>query len=130
MATLYIRTDIFDHGLLPQLSQCISHSTIKNIIGYLSPFTTLDYKISAKQVTDAIQKYMPSLTPGDCNYFVTQYYKLISEEIDSVVHQGSENDKNIDIRCLSVYLYLQTYNKKSEAINLKKQFNDSWPVKC
>ena len=128
MASLYVRTDLFDHALLPQYSSVVSHTVIKSIIAFLSPFTNLDYKISPKQIHEALLKYIPILTQNDCMFFTSQYYKLVSEEIDPVVTQSNINDKNIDIRCFSLYLYLQTYIKKAEANNMKKQFNDIWPV--
>ena len=96
---LAIRTELFDHGVYPQMhNQKISPTILIDTFTNLNLLSSIDYKIKLQNWVDQAVKHIPGMSESDATiYFMS--YKTLLQDIDS---QGSNstgaNDPNISIQ--------------------------------
>ena len=130
---LSIRGDVFEHGTYPTPPK-LTLNLLYNIINSLSNLAT-DNKISIENFKDIITKSLPPLSIQDAEiYFIT--IKILADEDSSFLFNLSKkNNVFIDIRTLSVFLFLQLFHltqrasyqnsKDFQAFALNSQFFES-----
>ena len=125
---VYIRGEIFDHGLFPDSAQ-ITKSILLALFKNLHLVSSIDYKITLDQFKEEATKCIPSLKLTEAHlYFST--FKQIMRQIDKTPDLP-ENANKADVRCLGVFMATQIYAQTQTAMlhdETRKQYsNTMWP---
>jgi len=132
MATLGIRTELFEQGLYPHHQGKLTTSVLVTLFTNLNLLSSIDYKIKLSQWVDQAVKYVQGLTEQDARvYFLT--YRALLEDIENPVpnKEASLADYQVDVRCFALFIAIQMYSAQSKYAmeqrnNLAK---DTWGFK-
>ncbi len=84
MATLAIRTELFEQGLYPQYQNKLTTSVIVNLFTSLNLLSSIDYKIKLSQWVDQALKHIPGLSESDARvYYLT--YRALLEDVENAL---------------------------------------------
>ena len=131
MATLSIRTDLFEQGLYPTQTK-LTTSVLVNLFTNLNLLSSIDYKIRLSQWMDQAIRHIPGITDSDARvYFLT--YRALLEDIENPVTNKDTalTDYQVDVRCFALFIAVQLYTTQSKYAtdqrnNLTK---DTWGIK-
>jgi len=99
---LDIRTELFEHGLYPlqtKLTDQILIALFKN----LHMISSIDYKITHKQWSDAVAKNVPSITKQQADVYFLTYRSLLGDIEGPPQQVKSPLDATVDVRCFAIY---------------------------
>ena len=84
MASLGIRTELFEQGLYPHHQGKLTTAVLVTLFTNLNLLSSIDYKIKLSQWVDQSVKYVQGLTEQDAKvYFLT--YRALLEDIENVM---------------------------------------------
>lgn len=132
MASLAIRTELFEQGLYPHNQNKLNQQVLVNLFTNLNLISSIDYKIKLSQWIDQSVKYVQGLTESDARvYFLT--YRALLEDVENAVPNKDAplSDYQVDVRCFALYIAIQMYTAQSKYAtesrnNLAK---DTWGIK-
>jgi len=142
-ASLYIKTEIFEHGVFPTPPK-LGLLNVVSLFNSLSLASNIDNKVTLDQFKESISKYIPAITHKDAEaYFML--FKIITEDDLSFLakpltqttgsKQTSFKSSNssallADSRTLTIFVFLQTFSaalRHNYNSDLKqKEFNTQW----
>ena len=82
MIQLAVRSELFEHGVFPQMQQSkITPNILISTFTNLNLLSSIDYKIKLQTWIDQAVKHIPGMSESDATvYFVT--YKTLLQDID------------------------------------------------
>jgi hypothetical protein len=111
MATLAIRTELFEQGLYPHHQGKLTTSVLVTLFTNLNLLSSIDYKIKLSQWVDQSVKYVQGLSELDAKvYFLT--YRALLEDVENAVpnKEAPLSDYQVDVRCFALYMAIQMYS--------------------
>lgn len=78
---LYIRTELFEHGLYPMQSK-LTENVLVNTFTNLNLLSSIDYKIKLSHWVDQAKRSIPGMTESDAQVYF-QTYRALLQEVDS-----------------------------------------------
>ena len=86
MATLSIRSELFEQGLFPTIQTKLTQQLLINLFQNLNLVSSIDYKIRLKEWTEQAMKFIPGISEQDCQiYWLT--YKALLDKIENPTSQ-------------------------------------------
>lgn len=71
MATLSIRTELFEQGLFPIIQTKLTNTVLVNLFANLNLVSSIDYKIRLKEWSEQAVKFIQGMSEADAQiYFV------------------------------------------------------------
>jgi hypothetical protein len=110
MATLAIRTELFEQGLYPHNQNKLNQTVLITLFTNLNLISSIDYKIKLSQWVDQSVKYVQGLTEQDARvYFLT--YRALLEDVENAMPNKDAplSDYQVDVRCFALYIAIQMY---------------------
>ena len=84
MASLAIRTELFEQGLYPYSQTVLTSGALVNLFTNLNLLSSIDYKIKLSQWIDQAVRYIPGFSESDAKvYFVT--YRALLDDVENAV---------------------------------------------
>lgn len=134
MATLAIRTELFEHGLYPTQTK-MTTSVLVNLFTNLNLLSSIDYKIKLSHWVDQAVRHIQGITEQDARvYYLT--YRALLEEIENpagTIKDIPNSDYQVDVRCFALFIAIQLYSAQAQSkfatdqrSNLSK---DTWGIK-
>jgi hypothetical protein len=146
MASLAIRTELFEHIIYPSQTKLTS-SILINLFKSLHLLSSIDYKITLNQWIEQAVKHIPSLVEGEAEvYFKT--YKAILAEIENpsssfdkagasekggkeeeAIESSAADENDVDVRCFALFMAVQLFTQtaKYSSETRSNLTNTAWP---
>lgn len=115
MATLAIRTELFEQGLYPHNQNKLTMSVLVNLFTNLNLLSSIDYKIKLSQWIDQAVRHIPGISDADARvYFLT--YRALLEDVENTTANKdlSLQDYQVDVRCFALFIAIQLYTAQSK----------------
>lgn len=137
MATLEIRTELFDHCIYPNQAK-ITEQSLLSLFKSLHILSSVTYKISIFQWIEQALKHIPSMTVTEAEAYFKTYTTLLSRiELDENSLDDDEETKiedpssieNVDVRCFALFMLIQLYihTAKDYTVMHNNYTNTAWP---
>jgi len=137
MATLEIRTELFDHWVYPNQAK-ITEQSLLTLFKSLNILSSVKYKISIFQWIEQALKHIPTMTVTEAETYFKTYTILLSKielehnDLDEDEEKKIEDPstiENVDVRWFALFMLIQlfTHTAKDYTVTHNNYTNTAWP---